>query len=80
MQNSMNTSEMHFLRDNFVNERIKHSLGKKSSNPAKSSSYKYFSPMIPFKKIFLFKRRDYGNECLDFSVSEIYVVSTYSYT
>ena len=58
MQTSINSSEMHFLSEQFVNEQIKHLLGEKSSNPAKSSSYKNFVPMIPF----LIKKRYYGNE------------------
>ena len=40
---------MCFLREQFMNERIKHLLGEKSSNPARSSSYKNFVPIIPFK-------------------------------
>ena len=46
---------MHFLREQFVNERIKHKThlsDKKSSNPAGSSSCKNFVPMIPFKTNF----------------------------
>ena len=52
MQTCINSSEMHFLSEQFVNEQIKHLLGEKSLNPAKSSSYKNFVPMIPFKIIF----------------------------
>ena len=49
---------MRFLREQFVNEQMKHLLGEKSSNPAKSSSYKDFAPMIPF----LIKKKYYENE------------------
>ena len=48
MQTGTNSSEMRFLSEQFMNERIKHLLGEKSSNPAKSSSYKNFISMIPF--------------------------------
>ena len=81
MQTSINSSEMHFLSEQFVNEQVKHLLGEKSPNPVKRSSYKNFVPIIPFKIFyFLFKRRYYRNKCLDFFVSEIYVLSTHSYT
>ena len=49
---------MYFLREQFVNEQIKYLLSEKSSNPAKSNSYKDFVPMIPF----LIKKRYYENE------------------
>ena len=55
-------SEMHFMRKQFVNKRIKHLLGKKSSNPAVSNPNKNFVPIMPFKIIFLVKKRYYGNE------------------
>ena len=58
MQTSINSSEMHFLSEQFVNKQIKHLLGGKSSNPAKSSSYKNFVLMIPF----LIKKKYYRNE------------------
>ena len=53
MQTSINSSEMHFLSEQFVNKQIKHLLGGKSSNPAKSSSYKNFVLMI----LFLIKKK-----------------------
>ena len=34
MQTCINSSEMHFLSEQFVNKQIKHLLGEKSSNPA----------------------------------------------
>ena len=43
---------MHFLSEHFVNKRINHLLGENNSTPVKSSSYKNFVPMIPFKIIF----------------------------
>ena len=42
-------SEMRFLKKQFVKEQIKHLLGEKSSNPARSNPYKNIFPMIPFE-------------------------------
>ena len=69
-------SEMHFLRKKFVNKWIKHEthlIDKKSSNHARSSSYKNFVPTIPFKKVFLIKKRYYKNECLDLAWDRVKV-------
>ena len=45
-------SEIWVLREQFVNEQIKHKthlIDKKSSNPGRRGSYKTFLPMVPFK-------------------------------
>ena len=71
---------MRFLREQFVKEQIKNLLGEKSSNPARSNPYKNSVRMIPFKMNFLFKKRYYGNECLDLAWDSIKVSHNYPFT
>ena len=64
---------MRFFSEQFVNEQIKHLVGEKSSNPARSNPYKNFVLMIPFKVIFFVKKRYYRNEgfCLAWDGIEV---------
>ena len=48
-------------------------VGEKSLNPVKSSSYKNFVPVIPFKIKVLIQKKYYGNECLDLAWDRIKV-------